>query len=152
MTITERLRPLLLAAALAACALPACAKDVVAGPLKLTHPWSRPTPPGAPTGVGYLVIANAAATGDRLVSAASPAASRTEVHEMSMDGGVMRMRPVTGGLAVPAGGRVELKPGGYHLMLIGLKAALIEGAEVPVTLTFEKAGPVRIALKVETGQ
>lgn len=115
----------------------------------IEKPWARATVPGASVGGGYLVIRNTGAKGDRLVGVSSPASARVEVHEMKMEKDVMRMREV-GGVDVPANGAVELKPGGYHLMFIDLKAPLKEGAKVPVTLRFEKAGEVKAELAVQS--
>jgi len=109
--------------------------------------WARPTPPGAPTGAGYLTIRNHGPA-DRLVAVASPVASRVEVHEMTMEGTIMHMHPLPDGVAVPAGGTVTLAPRGAHLMMIGLKQPLKEGETVPVTLRFQRAGEVKAALKV----
>lgn len=111
-------------------------------------PFSRATPGGAKVGVGYMTIVNKGATADRLVSASSPAASKVEVHEMKMEGGVMKMRELAGGVPVEPGKSSALVPGGNHLMLMGLKAPLKEGDKVPVTLTFEKAGKVEVTLDV----
>ena len=112
------------------------------------NPFSRATPGGAKIGVGYMTITNKGTTADRLVSASSPSAAAVEIHEMKMDDGVMRMRELAAGLPIEAGKSALLAPGGYHLMLMGLKAPLKEGEKVPVTLTFEKAGKVDIALDV----
>lgn len=110
--------------------------------------WTNATPPGATVGAGYMTIRNGDAAPTRLTTATSDASERVEVHTMSMENGVMSMRPVDGGLEIPAGGAVELKPGGLHLMLIGLKAPLTEGASVPVTLVFESGARVDVALAV----
>jgi len=110
---------------------------------------SRATPPAAKVGAGYLALVNGGTAADRLVAASSPAAGRVEIHEMRMDGNVMRMRELAQGLALPPGATVELKPGGFHLMFMELKAPLAVGANVPVTLVFERAGKVEIELKVE---
>lgn len=131
-------------------ATPVLAHDFKVGPIEIKHPWARPTPPGAPTGGGYFTLVNTGTTPDRLLGGSTPAAGRLEVHEMSMDGGIMRMRKLDKGLAVPAGGTVELKPGGLHIMLIGLKAPLKVGDRVPATLRFEKAGEVKIQFQVQT--
>ena len=96
-----------------------------------------------------MTISNRSRNADRLVSATSPAAQKVEIHSMTMDGGIMRMRPVPDGLPVTAGGKLELKPGGFHIMLIGLKAPLALGSSVPLTLRFAKAGTVTVQLKVE---
>ena len=104
-------------------------------------------PPGAAVGGGYLVIRNKGVAADRLVGVSSPASARVEIHEMAMEKDVMRMREVKG-VDVPAKKSVELKPGGYHLMLIELKAPLKPGDKVPLTLRFEKAGEVKTELAV----
>jgi copper(I)-binding protein len=84
-----------------------------------------------------------------LLSASSPAADKVEIHTMTMDNGIMRMRPLPNGIIVPPGSTASLKPGANHIMLIGLKAPLAQGTLVPLTLNFAKAGPVRVQLKVE---
>jgi copper(I)-binding protein len=117
------------------------------GDLEIEKPWARATPPGAAIGGGYLVIRNKGTAADRLVGVTSPASARVEIHEMTMEKDVMRMREVKG-VDVPAKKSVELKPGGYHLMLIELKAPLKPGDKVPVTLRFEKAGDVKAELAV----
>jgi len=117
------------------------------GDLEVEKPWARATPPGAAIGGGYLVIRNKGTAADRLVGVTSPASARVEIHEMTMEKDVMRMREVKG-VDVPAKKSVELKPGGYHLMLIELKAPLKPGDKVPVTLRFEKAGEVKAELAV----
>ncbi|WP_370258223.1 copper chaperone PCu(A)C, partial [Marinobacter nauticus] len=86
-------------------------------PLQIDHPWSRPTPPGTPMGVGYMVITNHSEQAITLVGAETPRAGHVSIHETSMHEGVMRMQPVDGGLVIPAGETVELKPHSYHLML-----------------------------------
>lgn len=136
----------LFAAALAAS--PALANDVKIGDLVLEHPSSRATPPAARTGAGYLTIRNHGAEADRLVAVSCDCAEASEIHEMTMENNVMRMRQLAGGLAIPAGGSAELKPGGYHLMFIGLKAPFVEGEMVKATLTFEKAGQADAMFKV----
>jgi copper(I)-binding protein len=118
------------------------------GDLQIEKPWARATPPGASVGGGYVVIRNKGAAGDRLVGVSSPASARMELHEMAMEKDIMRMREVKG-FDVPAKGVVELKPGGYHLMFIELKAPLKAGDKVPVTLRFEKAGEVKAEFAVE---
>lgn len=109
---------------------------------------ARATPPGAQVGGGYVLIRNKAAAADRLVGASSPASARMEMHEMAMEKDIMRMREVKG-IDVPAKGTVELKPGGFHLMFMDLKAPLKAGDKVPVTLRFEKAGEVKAEFAVE---
>lgn len=140
------------AAALIALSLPAAAvlaHGFKIGALSIAHPWSRQTAPGQTVGGGFLVVTNAGDKEDRLVSASSPAAAEVQLHTMSMEGGVMRMRQVTDGLPVPAHGKLELKPGGFHIMFIGLKAPFQLGAKIPATLTFKRAGKVKVAFAVE---
>lgn len=118
------------------------------GELTLSAPFSRATLPNAPVAVGFLTIANGGAEDDRLLSASSEVAGETQIHEMVVFDDVMRMRPLPGGLPIPAGGTVELAPGGFHLMLMDLRRPLVEGTTVEVTLTFERAGRVVVPLAV----
>lgn len=125
----------------------ATAHDYKVGAIDIGHPWARATAAGQQAGGGFLKLKNGGAA-DRLVSASSPAAQRVELHTMAMDGDVMRMRQVDA-IALPAGQTVELKPGGLHLMLMGLKQPLQAGSSVPLKLKFEKAGEVAVDLKIE---
>ena len=109
--------------------------------------WCRPAPAGALAGGCYLTVT--ATADDRLVAIETKAAERVEIHTMSMDGGVMRMRKLADGLALPAGQAVPLKPGGDHIMVIGPKIALKEGAKLPLTLRFRKAAPVTVDVPVK---
>ncbi len=109
---------------LAGWAGPAFAHGYTLGDLVIGHPWTRATPPAAKVAGGFLTIENKGAQADRLLSATFSGSNIVEVHEMAMDGGVMRMRELPKGLAIPPGGKVELRPGGYHLMFIDLKAGL----------------------------
>ncbi len=118
------------------------------GDLKIGHPYARATAPGQPAGGGYLSIENAGKSADKLVSAQADVSARVELHEMKMDGDVMRMRELSA-VEVPAGKLVELKPGGLHIMFIGLKAPLKQGDKFPVKLKFEKAGEVTVTVNVE---
>ena len=140
----------LLAAALTLAAPLAHAADIKAGSLVISDPWSRETAPRAKTGAGYVVIANTGKTADRLLGGTTTAAEKLEVHSVTTEGGVMRMRPQTDGIEIPAGGTLELKPGGYHIMFIGLKAPLKAGEIVPVTLNFAKAGKVNVSFAVKS--
>ena len=119
------------------------------GALSIGHPYARPTAPAQPTGGGYLKLVNRGAE-DRLVavSVAPTVADRVELHSMSMDGNIMRMREV-GSIDLPAGQTVELKPGGLHLMFIGLKAPFTVGQRFPVKLTFREAGDISVEIHVE---
>jgi copper(I)-binding protein len=127
---------------------PAQAQDITAGSLKISAPWIRATPKGASVGGGYMTIANSGNAGDRLVGGTSDVSNRLEIHEMSMEGGVMKMRPVRG-LDIKPGQTVELKPGGYHVMFVGLKQPLEQGQHVKATLRFEKAGDVAVDFTVK---
>jgi hypothetical protein len=133
----------------ALCAAPACAQEVKAGDLVITQAWARATPKGAKIGGGYLTIENKGSAPDRLIGGSTDAAAKLEVHEMSMKGGVMTMRPLDKGLAIDPGKTVKLAPGGYHLMLMDLKNPLKQGETVPITLKFEKAGEVKVSLSVQ---
>jgi len=124
------------------------AEPLKVGDLEIEGLWARATPPGAVVAGGFMTITNTGASGDTLVGVASPVAGIGEVHEMKVEDGVMTMRPLDGGLPIPAGGTVTLKPGGYHIMLVDLKAPLKKGEDVPVTLTFEKAGTVEATFHV----
>lgn len=111
------------------------------------NPWARATPPTAKNGAAYLVV-KGGVSGDRLVSASAPVSERVELHTHIMDGGVAKMREVPA-IEVPANGVVELKPGGLHVMLMGLKAPLKEGGTFPLTLKFEKQGAVTVDVPVK---
>lgn len=140
---------LIAALALALGAGAASAHEYKAGPLKIGHPWTRATPPGAKVGGGYLTIENTGSTADRLVSVSASFAGRTEIHEMAVTNGVMTMRPLEKGVEIAQGAKLEFKPGGYHLMFMELKQPLEQGKLQKAVLTFEKAGTVEVELKVE---
>ncbi|MCL6708400.1 DUF1775 domain-containing protein [Pseudomonas sp. R2.Fl] len=127
---------------------PGTFQPVAAGDLELTAGFTRAMLPGQPVGGGFVTITNKGHHDDVLVSAQSPVAGRVEIHEMAMQNNVMKMRPLKDGVAVPAGGTVELKPGGLHLMFMEVKEPFAEGATVPVTLTFKNAGEVQVTLPV----
>lgn len=118
------------------------------GDLTITGPFSRATLPNAPVAGGFLTVTNGGAEEDRLVAAASDAASHVEIHEMAVEGDVMKMRQLPDGLPIPAGETVELRPGGLHLMFMQLRHPLVEGETVDVTLTFEKAGEIELPLAI----
>jgi len=139
-----RLAALALAAMVAAPAASAASIDV-------KNPWIRATPPGALTAAGYATITNRQITSDRLTGGHTSAAASVEVHSMSMSGGVMRMRPIPGGLAIAASATVTLGPNGDHLMLIGLKGPLKAGQHVRLTLQFRRAGAVTVDFPVLAG-
>lgn len=131
-----------------AAAATAGSDTVKVGALTIVQPWMRATPTGATVAGGYVRITNTGAMPDRLVSASIPLAGRGEVHEMATVNGVMTMNEVAGGLTIPPGGTVELKPGGYHLMFMDLSSGPKAGDTVRGTLTFEKAGKVDVAFRV----
>jgi len=138
-----------LAASLVFIAGIANAKDYKVGALEIDSPWSRAIPKGAAVAAGYMKIRNTGTTPDRLVSASTPIAGTIGIHEMTMDNGVMKMRPVTGGLEIEPGATVELKPSSFHLMIMNVKQPINKGKPFAATLTFEKAGPVDIEFSVE---
>jgi len=145
------MKAVLLYLALAFGATLAHAEDAMSykvGALQITQPWSRATPKGAEVAGAYFKITNTGTTPDRLVGGSSPVAGRFEIHEMSMDNGVMKMRPVPNGLEIKPGESVELKPGAYHVMMLDLKQPLNKGDHVKATLKFEKAGPVDVEYNV----
>ncbi len=131
------------------CAAPVRADDVKAGDLVISQAWSRATPGGAKVAGGFLTIENKGSAPDKLVAVSAEIAGKVEVHEMAMDNGVMKMRPLEKGLIIEPGKTVKLAPGGYHIMLQDLKGAFKEGEKVPVTLEFEKAGKVAVSLDVQ---
>jgi copper(I)-binding protein len=124
---------------------PPATAPAVGATVELRGAWARPTPPAAEVGAAYLEIRSRQA--DRLLEAKTPAARRTEIHSTSMRDGVMEMRHVEA-LAIPAGTPVVLKPGGLHLMLLGLQQPLTAGQRLPLELRFEKAGVVRTEIVV----
>ena len=128
---------------------PVRAEEVKAGDLVITQAWARATPKGAKIGGGYLTIENMGTAPDRLIGGSADIAGSVQVHEMSMDGGVMKMHPLDKGLAIEPGKTVKLAPGGYHLMMMDLKSPLKKGDKLPITLEFEKAGKVQVSLDVE---
>jgi len=129
----------LVVGALLVLSLPAIAQ------VKVEGAWARPTVPGQQGGGGFLTITSSA--GDRLVGGSTPAAQRFELHTMAMKGDVMEMRQLEA-IELPAGKAVEFKPGGLHVMFIGLAQPLALGSKVPVTLKFEKAGEVKVDFEV----
>ena len=125
-----------------------CAGAVNAADVRAMQAWSRATPPGVTVGVGYVMLHNEGKQPRLLVGASSPAAATVEMHETTLgNNGLSQMRPVKK-LTVPPGGEVTFEPNGRHLMLVGLKAPLVAGQRVPVTLTFDKGEPVSFELEV----
>ena len=138
--------------ALAACGQaseqPAAKQETPAPVLHVENAWASPTPGGVDVSAGYLTLVNDTAAEDALVSASSPRAERVEVHEMTMEGGVMQMREAAR-LAIPAAQSVQLAPNGRHLMFYGVAQPFAVGETIPVRLTFEHAGDVDVLLPVQ---
>jgi hypothetical protein len=134
------MRTSLLAAAFALSMTVATA--ATAATIQVKEAWIRTPPPGAPTAAGYAAITNHGIASDRLTGAFSGAAAGVGLHEMDKAGGVMRMRPIPGGVAIGASATIKLEPNGRHLMLTGLKAPLKAGQHVHVVLQFQRAGQV----------
>lgn len=152
MNSSHFLRGLLAAVVLGAAGVtsaPALAADYTAGTVKISSPWTRATPPAAKVAGGFMTLTNTGAVPDRLIGGSSPIAGRIEVHEMTLDGGIMKMRELDKGLEIKPGQKVELKPGSYHVMFMELKEPTKEGQTIKGTLVFEKAGKVDIEYKVE---
>ena len=125
------------------------AHDHRVGELHIDHPWARATAPQQQNGAAYFTVTNHGNTADRLVAAASPVAATVELHTHAVDSeGVMRMREVQS-IEVPAGEAAALRPGGLHIMLIGLENRLVEGEAFPLTLVFEAAGEIEVEVQVE---
>ncbi|MBM5571293.1 MULTISPECIES: copper chaperone PCu(A)C [Deefgea] len=123
------------------------AHDYTVGDVTIEHPWARATPPKAVNAGGFMLLNSKG--GDQLIAASSDVAEKTEVHEMKMVDGVMKMRPLTAGLVLTPNQTVKLAPGGYHIMFIGIKQPFKEGDQFPLTLTFAKAGKVTVDVKVQ---
>lgn len=144
----NKLFRLLAGTTLALAGLAAAAHSFKLGEITIGHPYARTTAPGQSTGGAYLRFENRGPD-DRLLAASTPVAPVVEMHDTQMDGDVMRMRQVAA-IAVPTQKAVVLKPGGLHLMLVGLKAPLKQGDKFPLTLKFEKAGEVTVEVNVES--
>ncbi|MDX5593120.1 copper chaperone PCu(A)C [Pseudovibrio sp. SPO723] len=124
------------------------AHDIKLGEVSISNAWTRATPPKAKAGGGFLTIANDGSQAVVLKSAASDVAKRTEIHEMAVTDGIMKMREMKDGLSIAPGETLELKPGGYHVMFMGIHEAFTEGETVSVTLMFEPGGPVDVQMPV----
>jgi len=147
----SQLRKSLLAMSIVATtAGPAPAQTYNVGSLTIEQPWARATPGGAKVGGGYMTITNNGTQPDRFVGGTLPQAGRFEIHEMKMEGGMMQMREVRGGLEIRPGQKVELKPGGYHVMFMDLRAPFKQGEKLKGQLRFEKAGTVDVEYRVES--
>ncbi len=124
------------------------AADYDVGSMHITQPWSRATPKGARAGAGYMTITNKGATPDKVSCISDDASAQCQIHSMTMEGGVMKMRPVEGGLEIKPGETITLKPGGFHVMFVDLKHPLERGNKVKVTLKFDNAGTVDVEYPV----
>jgi copper(I)-binding protein len=140
---------LVVAIALSILAGTAGAETFRAGTIEIVDPWIPAPPKGADVAGGYMTIRNTGTAPDRLIGGTADAAGRVEVHEMTMDDNVMRMRPIQGGLEIKPGATVALTPGSLHLMLTGLTRALTQGQHVKGSLQFEKAGKIDVQYGVE---
>ena len=143
------MRSILLAAILAWGVNAASAHEYKAGPIEIKHPWARATPKGSEVAGGYMKLINTGGEPDRLIGGSTANAGKFEIHESAMEGGVMKMRPLPKGIEIKPGETVELKPGSYHLMFVGLKAPFEKGKRVKGTLQFEKAGTVEVEYAIE---
>jgi copper(I)-binding protein len=123
---------------------PVQAADYDIGSIHITAPWARATPRGASSGAAYVTIANKGTVPDRVTCVSSDVSVACQIHTMTMDNGVMKMRPVEGGLEIKPGETVTLKPSGSHVMFMHLKHPLEQGKMVEATLQFDKAGTVKI--------
>jgi copper(I)-binding protein len=130
-------------------ALPAQAKDYDVGSIHISQPWARATPKGASSAAAYMTITNNGTTPDRVSCVSSDASGKCQIHSMTMNNGVMQMRPVVGGLEIKPGATVTLKPSGLHVMLTDLKHPLAQGKTVKITLKFDHAGTVDVDYPIE---
>lgn len=130
------------------CLAAAASASAQTSPIEISHAWARATAASAANGAVYLKVTNHGAADDRLTGASTPVATKTELHVTTNDNGVMKMQPVAE-VPVKAGGNAEFKPGGMHIMLLGLKHPLAAGDSFPLTLTFDKAGAVQTMVTVE---
>ena len=138
-----------IAAAFVLAISPASAHEYKAGSIEIKHPWSRATPKGSEVAGGFMKLINTGTESDRLIGGSTALAGKFEIHESAMEGGVMKMRPQPKGIEIKPGQTVELKPGSFHLMFIGLKAPFEKGKRVKGTLQFEKAGTVEVEYAIE---
>ncbi len=129
----------------------ASANEIKAGDITIQNPWARATLGQMKNGATFVTLHNMGTEDDVLIAAEGTVAKRIELHAHTMTDGVMKMRQVEGGVPVKASSMVELKPGGFHIMMMGLVAPLKKGEAFPLTLTFEKAGKVDIMVHIEKG-
>ncbi len=137
------------AAAALLVAAPAIAKDYTVGKLKISQVWTRVTPPASKVAGGFMTITNTGSEPDTLTGGTALVSNKIEVHEMAIDGGIMKMRELKPGLVIKPGQTIVLKPGSFHIMFIELKEPIKQGAPLKGTLTFAKAGTIDIEYAVE---
>jgi len=141
-------RSLIISAAMLLISISSNAQNNQVGEVRIDQSYARPTMPGQTSGGAYVTIENKGKHADTLISVSSPAAKSAEIHTMTMDGNVMRMREVSN-VEIKPGAKVVMKPGdGYHIMLMGIRQPLKTGDKIPLTLTFEKSGKVEITALV----
>jgi copper(I)-binding protein len=126
----------------------AAAGDYDVGSIHISQPWSRATPKRAASGAGYMTLTNKGTAPDRVSCVSDDASAQCQIHTMTMEGGVMKMRPVEGGLEIKPGESVTLKPGGNHMMFLSLKHPLEQGGTVKATLKFDHAGTIDVEYPV----
>lgn len=144
-----QLRSLVISAVLLLAGVSSHANEYLAGEIRIDRPYARPTMPGQTSAGAYLTLENKGKSSDKLISITSPAAKSVEIHTMSMDGNVMKMREVPA-IELKPDAKVAMKPGdGYHIMLIGIRQPLKVGDKIALTLTFEKSGKAEVSASVE---
>jgi copper(I)-binding protein len=137
------------AAMLAFGAMPAQAMDYDVGSIHISQPWARATPKGATTGAGYMTVTNKGSAPDRMTCVSAEGAAQCQIHTMTMEQGVMRMRPLPDGLEIKPGETVELKPASFHIMFTNLKQPLVQGKTEKATLKFQNAGSIDVEYAVQ---
>jgi periplasmic copper chaperone A len=147
-TAMRNLPALCVTLALAQLPIMARAADYDVGSMHISRPWARATPKSASSGAAYMVITNNGNTPDRVSCVSSDASAQCQIHSMTMENGVMKMRPVEGGLEIKPGETVTLKPSGLHVMLVDLKQPLEQGKTAEATLKFDKAGTVKVEFPI----
>ena len=143
------LRSLLILAFLGFGVTAAAAHEFKIGDLEIVHPWARVTLKGSTVADGFMKIINHGSTPDRLLSVTVEFAKTGQIHDMKIDGDVMKMQELTDGLEIPAGATVELKPKALHMMFIGVNQELLPDTMMNGELTFEKARKVKVEFMIE---
>ena len=126
------------------------AHEYKVGTLLIEHPWSRPSPMASNVSAGFLKITNTGQEDDRLVKATAEISPKVQLHDMKMEGDMMKMVELPEGIVIPAGKTVELKPKSLHIMFMDVKSQPVDGSVFKATLVFEKAGELAIDFMVET--